>query len=248
MRPASPGSSTSAASSCIRIRCAPAISIIPDELRIDLDPTPGVEWADIRRVALEVKALLEELGLTRLAEDQRLARHARQRRASSRAGRSPRCGARRWRCRARSSGALPALATSKWWKEERHGVFLDYNQNAKDRTTCSAYSVRPLPDARVSAPLALGRGPRLRAGRLHRARPCPQRFAAIGDPHAGMDAGRRLARRRCSSSPRATRRRASATRPWPPHFRKMEGEAPRVAPSRAKRPRRSRSRRARRCR
>ena len=125
----------------------------PDELRIDLDPGPGrrVGRRAPRRAGGEGAA--RGAGAARLAEDQRLARHARQRAHRSRAGRSPRCGARRWRSRARSSGARPTLATSKWWKEERHGVFLDYNQNAKDRTTCSAYSVRPLPDARVSAPL-----------------------------------------------------------------------------------------------
>ena len=136
----------------------------------------------------------------------------------------------------------PALATSKWWKEERHGVFLDYNQNAKDRTTCSAYSVRPLPDARVSAPLALGRGRRLRSGRLHGARRC-----------------RRASRRAATRTPRWTPAPGSldgllelAARdeaaglgdaPWPPHFRKMEGEAPRVAPSRARRAARRRGER-----
>jgi hypothetical protein len=126
----------------------------------------------------------------------------------------------------------PALATSKWWKEERRGVFLDYNQNAKDRTTCSAYSVRPLPDARVSAPLF-----------WHEVADCepadftletvPARFAEIGDPHAGIDAAAgsldqllELARRdEAAGLPDA---------PWPPHYRKLAEEAPRVAPSRAK--------------
>src|SRR5579862_944606 len=126
----------------------------------------------------------------------------------------------------------PKVATSKWWKEERHGVFIDYNQNAKDRTTCSAYSVRPLPDARVSAPL-----------RWEEVADCdpadftvatmPSRFAKHGDPHAKMD--------RSPGSLEALLELAARDEaaglgdaPWPPHFRKMEGEAPRVAPSRAK--------------
>jgi hypothetical protein len=127
---------------------------------------------------------------------------------------------------------VPKLATSKWWKEERHGVFLDYNQNAKDRTTCSAYSVRPLPDARVSAPL-----------HWKEVADCdpadftvvtvPRRFAKIGDPHESMD------RAPDSLEPLlelASRDEAEglADAPWPPHFRKMEGEASRVAPSRAR--------------
>lgn len=123
----------------------------PDELRIDLDPIPGVGWGDVRRVALEVKALLEELGLRGWPKTS--------------GSRGMHINVRiepRWtftevrRAAVALSRAVerrvPTLASSKWWKEERHGVFLDYNQNAKDRTTCSAYSVRPLPDARVSTP------------------------------------------------------------------------------------------------
>jgi hypothetical protein len=127
---------------------------------------------------------------------------------------------------------LPALASSKWWKEERHGVFLDYNQNAKDRTTCSAYSVRPLPDARVSAPLTWAEVPDCEPEHFTVAT-LPRRFAAIGDPHAGMDAAagslatvlELAARDEAAGLPDA---------PWPPQYRKMEGEAPRVAPSRAR--------------
>jgi hypothetical protein len=127
---------------------------------------------------------------------------------------------------------VPALASSKWWKEERHGVFLDYNQNAKDRTTCSAYSVRPLPDARVSAPLHWHEVPESNPADFT-VLTMPARFAQIGDPHAGMDAGAgslepllELAANDESAG--------LGDAPWPPHFRKMEGEAPRVAPSRAK--------------
>ena len=126
---------------------------------------------------------------------------------------------------------LPALATSKWWKEERRGVFLDYNQNAKDRTTCSAYSVRPLPDARVSAPLAWDEVPDCDPADFT-VLTMPERFAEIGDPHAGMDdaAGSLEALLELAARDEAA---GLADAPWPPHFRKMEGEAPRVAPSRA---------------
>ena len=127
---------------------------------------------------------------------------------------------------------VPALASSKWWKEERHGVFLDYNQNAKDRTTCSAYSVRPLPDARVSTPL-----------HWHEVADCepadftvltiPQRFARIGDPHAGMDAAPGSLEKLLELAAK-DEAAGLGDAPWPPHFRKMEGEAPRVAPSRAR--------------
>jgi DNA primase len=132
---------------------------------------------------------------------------------------------------------LPKLASSKWWKEERHGVFLDYNQNAKDRTTCSAYSVRPLPDARVSTPL-----------RWDEVADCdpadftvltvPKRFKKFGDPHAEMDSASGSLEKLLEL---ADRDEASGLgdAPWPPHFRKMAGEATRVAPSRAKPRRRS---------
>jgi hypothetical protein len=129
---------------------------------------------------------------------------------------------------------MPSLATSKWWKEERRGVFLDYNQNAKDRTTCSAYSVRPLPDARVSTPLRWEEVPDCEPEDFTVAT-VPERFAKIGNPHAAMDAAagslepllELVARDQAAGMPDA---------PWPPQYKKMEGEAPRVAPSRAKRP------------
>src|SRR6201986_1766511 len=124
----------------------------PDELRVDLDPIPGVGWADVRKVALEVKALLEELGLrgwpkTSGSRGMHINVRIEQRWTFTEVRRAAIALSRAVERR------VPQLASSKWWKEERHGVFLDYNQNAKDRTTCSAYSVRPLPDARVSAPL-----------------------------------------------------------------------------------------------
>ena len=142
---------------------------------------------------------------------------------------------------------VPSLATSKWWKEERHGVFLDYNQNAKDRTTASAYSVRPLPDARVSAPLSWDEVPDCEPADFT-LQTMPQRFAAIGDPHAEMD---RAVGSLAKLLELAARDEAEGLgdAPWPPHYAKGKGEGTRVAPSRAKRqaPRRRR-RRARRCR
>jgi bifunctional non-homologous end joining protein LigD len=203
----------------------------PDELRVDLDPGPGVEWDDVRRVALEVKSLLEELGLrgwpkTSGSRGMHVNVRIQQRWSFIEVRRSALALSRAVERR------VPALATSKWWKEERHGVFLDYNQNAKDRTTCSAYSVRPLPDARVSAPLTWDEVEVCDASDLT-VLTVPKRFAEIGDPHADMDqhAGSlekllELAERDESAG--------LGDAPWPPHFRKMDGEGKRVAPSRAK--------------
>src|SRR5467141_4958194 len=204
---------------------------LPDELRIDLDPVPGVSWADVRRVALEVQSLLEELGL-----------HGSPKTSGSRGMHVNVRIEPRWtfaqvrRAAVALSRAverrMPALASSKWWKEERHGVFLDYNQNAKDRTTCSAYSVRPVPDARVSAPL-----------HWHEVPDCdpadctvltmPKRFAELGDPHTGIDVSPGSLEKllELAAEDEAA---GFGDAPWPPHFRKMEGEAPRVAPSRAR--------------
>jgi bifunctional non-homologous end joining protein LigD len=127
---------------------------------------------------------------------------------------------------------VPALATSKWWKEERHGVFLDYNQNAKDRTTCSAYSVRPLPDARVSAPLFWHEVPDCDPADFT-VLTMPKRFAEIGDPHANIDSSPGSLEKllELASKDQAA---GLGDAPWPPHFRKMEGEGRRVAPSRAR--------------
>src|ERR1700685_1812497 len=205
----------------------------PDELRVDLDPGPGVSWMDVRAVALEVNSLLQEMGLQGWPK--------------TRGSRGMHVNVRiypRWTFDEVRRAALalsraverraPTLATSKWWKEERHGVFLDYNQNAKDRTTCSAYSVRPVPDARVSAPL-----------HWHEVPDCdpsdftvltiPKRFAEIGDPHAGMDGAAGSLEKLLELAARDDKG-GLGDAPWPPHFRKMEGEAPRVAPSRAKMP------------
>jgi bifunctional non-homologous end joining protein LigD len=203
----------------------------PDELRVDLDPGPGVAWADVRSVALEVKALLQELGLrawpkTSGSRGMHVNVRIQPRWSFSEVRRAALALSRAVERRA------PALASSKWWKEERHGVFLDYNQNAKDRTTCSAYSVRPLPDARVSAPLYWHEVPDCEPADFT-VLTMPNRFAEIGDPHAAMngEAGSLEGLLELAAKDEAA---GLGDAPWPPHFRKMEGEAPRVAPSRAK--------------
>jgi bifunctional non-homologous end joining protein LigD len=203
----------------------------PDELRVDLDPGPGVSWADVRNVALEVKALLQELGLrawpkTSGSRGMHVNVRIHPRWSFSEVRRAALALSRAVERRA------PALASSKWWKEERHGVFLDYNQNAKDRTTCSAYSVRPLPDARVSAPLYWHEVPDCEPADFT-VLTMPGRFAEIGDPHAAMngEAGSLEGLLELAARDEAA---GLGDAPWPPHFRKMEGEAPRVAPSRAK--------------
>jgi DNA ligase D-like protein (predicted polymerase) len=203
----------------------------PDELRIDLDPGPGVSWADVRRVALEVKSLLEEMGLrgwpkTSGSRGMHVNVRIEPRWTFSEVRRSALALSREVERRA------PTLASSKWWKEERHGVFLDYNQNAKDRTTCSAYSVRPLPDARVSTPLEWREVPDCDPAD-YTVLTVPKRFAEFGDPHAGINgaAGSLEKLLELAAKDEAA---GLGDAPWPPHFRKMDGEAPRVAPSRAK--------------
>jgi DNA ligase D-like protein (predicted polymerase) len=205
----------------------------PDELRIDLDPGPGVAWADVRTVAREVNSLLTDMGLrgwpktsgsrgmhvnVRIHQQWTFTEVRRAALALSRA----------------VERRVPALASSKWWKEERHGVFLDYNQNAKDRTTCSAYSVRPLPDARVSMPLHWHEVPDCEPADFT-VLTVPKRFAEVGDPHAGMDSAPGSLEKLLDLAAQ-DEKAGLGDAPWPPHFRKMQGEAPRVAPSRAKMP------------
>jgi DNA ligase D-like protein (predicted polymerase) len=204
----------------------------PDELRIDLDPTPGVEWSEVRRVAMETKGLLEELGLTGWPKT-----------SGSRGMHvlvriQPRWGFDEVRRAALAFSReierrMPGRASSKWWKEEREGVFLDYNQNAKDRTTCSAYSVRPLPDARVSAPLAWKEVPRCDPADFT-VLTMPKRFARLGDLHEGIDETAGALDELLALAER-DRDQGLGDAPWPPHFRKARGEPPRVAPSRARR-------------
>ena len=203
----------------------------PDELRIDCDPGPGVPWDDVRRVALETQALLDELGLrgwpkTSGSRGMHVNVRIHARWSFTEVRRAALAFSREIERRA------PTLATSKWWKEERRGVFLDYNQNAKDRTTCSAYSVRPLADARVSAPLGWAEISDCEPGDFT-VLTMPKRFALLGDPHAAMDEepGSLEGLLELAARDEAA---GLGDAPWPPHFRKMEGEGARVAPSRAK--------------
>jgi bifunctional non-homologous end joining protein LigD len=203
----------------------------PDELRVDLDPGPGVTWPDVRIVALEVNALLDELGLRGWPKTS----GSRGMHVNVRIQPQWTFGEVRRAAVALSRAVerrVPALASSKWWKEERHGVFLDYNQNAKDRTTCSAYSVRPLPDARVSTPLHWHEVPDCEPADFT-ILTIPKRFEELGDPHAGMDAAPGSLDQLLELADK-DEAAGLADAPWPPHFRKMEGEAPRVRPSRAK--------------
>jgi bifunctional non-homologous end joining protein LigD len=203
----------------------------PDELRVDLDPVPGVEWAQILEVARVVHAVLGDLGLvgwpkTSGSRGIHVNVRIHPRWSFTQVRRAALALAREVERRA------PSLATSRWWKEERHGVFIDYNQNAKDRTVCSAYSVRPKPDARVSAPLGWDELDQCRPEDFT-LRTMPARFAARGDLHADMDA------HPCSLEPLlelSARQEAEGLgdAPWPPHYAKQAGEPPRVQPSKRK--------------
>ena len=205
----------------------------PDELRIDLDPVPGVAWTQIRKVTQVLRATLQDFGLTGWPKT-----------SGSRGIHVNVRIERRWMFEdvRRSALALareverraPELATSKWWKEERHGVFLDYNQNAKDRTVAAAYSVRPTPDARVSAPLTWNE--------IESAEPAdftlasmPSRFAQIGDAHAAIDQHPCSLERVLELSAQQERE-GLGDAPWPPHYRKQAGEPARVQPSRRRTP------------
>jgi bifunctional non-homologous end joining protein LigD len=203
----------------------------PDELRIDLDPIPGVSWDDVRRVALEVQGFLAGVGLrgwpkTSGSRGMHVNVRIEPRWTFTQVRRAAVALSRAVERRA------PTLASSKWWKEERHGVFLDYNQNAKDRTTCSAYSVRPLPDARVSTPLDWEEVPDCNPADFTIVT-VPGRFAKIGNPHAEIDASPGSLDKLLELADK-DEAAGVADAPWPPHFRKMEGEAVRVRPSRAK--------------
>jgi bifunctional non-homologous end joining protein LigD len=200
-------------------------------LRVDLDPGPGVGWEDVRRVSLEVKSFLEEMALrgwpkTSGSRGMHVNVRIQQRWGFQEVRRAAVALAREIERR------IPSMATSKWWKEERHGVFLDYNQNAKDRTTCSAYSVRPLPDARVSMPLHWHEVPDCDPADFT-VLTAPKRFAEIGDAHADMDANAGSIEKLLELAER-DEAAGLTDAPWPPHFRKMKGETARVAPSRSR--------------
>ena len=200
----------------------------PDELRIDLDPVPGVLWPQIRDVATVVRATLDDLGLigwpkTSGSRGIHVYVRIERRWSFGQVRRAALAFAREVERRA------PALATSKWWKEERHGVFLDYNQNAKDRTIASAYSVRPTRDARVSAPLTWQEIDECDPADFTLAT-MPARFAAIGDRHAGIDEHPCSLDRVLELSARQERE-GQGDAPWPPNYKKQAGEPPRVQPS-----------------
>jgi bifunctional non-homologous end joining protein LigD len=202
----------------------------PDELRVDLDPTPRIPFASVRKVALVVREVLEEHGLRGWPKTSgKRGLHVLSRIE------------RRWGfpdvrraalAVAREVERRTSLATSAWWKEERRGVFVDYNQNARDRTVASAYSIRPVPDARVSCPLEWDEVPDVDPRDLT-VRTVPHRFAERGDAHAGIDGHvgsiesllELLEREERAGVPDA---------PWPVHHPKMPGEPTRVAPSRAR--------------
>ncbi|HEX7664693.1 MAG TPA: DNA primase small subunit domain-containing protein, partial [Polyangiaceae bacterium] len=203
----------------------------PDELRVDLDPGPGVEWSDVRKVALEVKSLLADMQLVGFPKTSgSRGMHVNVRIAPKWSFDDVRRAAL---ALARAiERRMPGVATAKWWKEERKGVFLDYNQNAKDRTTCSAYSIRPLPDARVSAPLEWSEVPDCDPADFT-VLTMPKRFAEKGDPHRTMNehVGSLDKLLALADEDEAN---GLGDAPWPPHFKKMKGEGSRVAPSRAK--------------
>jgi bifunctional non-homologous end joining protein LigD len=205
----------------------------PDELRVDLDPVPGVGWEQILNVALVVREVLIDVGLTGWPKTS--------------GSRGMHIYARiepRWTFTQVRTAAValareierraPMEATSRWWKEERHGVFVDYNQNAKDRTVASAYSVRPTPDARVSTPLRWDEVPGCDPAAFT-IDTVPRRYAEIGDPGAGIDdaVGSLDRLLELAASDQAA---GLPDAPWPPHFEKQDGEAPRVQPSKRRAP------------
>jgi bifunctional non-homologous end joining protein LigD len=204
----------------------------PDELRVDLDPVPGVPWAQIRDVAMVTRDVLKDFGLvgwpkTSGSRGMHIYCRIEPRWTFPEVRRAAVALAREVERRA------PEIATSRWWKEERHGVFLDYNQNAKDRTVASAYSIRPLADARVSTPLIWDEVPTCQAEAFTLAT-VPRRFAAIGDPSKGIDeaVGSLEALLELSAQHEAA---GFGDAPWPPHFAKQTGEPSRVQLSRRKR-------------
>jgi bifunctional non-homologous end joining protein LigD len=205
----------------------------PDELRVDLDPVRGVRWAQVRKVARVVEETLGDFGLagwpkTSGSRGMHVLVRVQPRWTFPQVRRAALALAREVERRA------PQIATSKWWKEERHGVFVDYNQNAKDRTVASAYSVRPTPDARVSAPLSWDEVDECDPKDFTLAS-MPRRFKKIGDRHAGIDESPGSLEVLLELSERHEREGLSDA-PWPPHFRKQPGEPARVQPSRRRAP------------
>jgi len=200
----------------------------PDELRVDLDPVPGITWQQIQQVTVLARSVLAEFNLTGWpktsgSRGMHIAVRIERRWSFEEVRRSALALAREVEKRA------PKLATSRWWKEERHGVFIDYNQNAKDRTVASAYSVRPTPDARVSAPLFWNEVEDCDPADFTLAT-VPERFKRLGDPHAAIDqhAGG------LGGLLELFDRQGQGDAPWPPHYRRQAAEPPRVQPSKRK--------------
>jgi len=200
----------------------------PDELRVDLDPVPGVPWSQVREVAQVADATLRDFGLlgwpkTSGSRGMHVVVRIEQRWTFGEVRRAALALAREVERRA------PTIATSKWWKEERQGVFVDYNQNAKDRTVASAYSVRPTPEARVSAPLGWNEVPDCEPADFTLAT-MPERFVRVGDRHADIDEHSGSLEQLLELSAKHERE-GLGDAPWPPHYQKQEGEPPRVQPS-----------------
>ena len=201
----------------------------PDELRVDLDPVPGVAWPQVREVALVAREALEAVGLVGWPKTsgsrgihinvriERKWTYGQVRRAALALARDVEARA-------------PSIATSKWWKEERHGVFLDYNQNAKDRTVASAYSIRPTPDARVSAPVTWDELAEVAPEDFNVAT-MPARFAEVGDRHAAIDEAVHSLQPLLDLYER-DESEGEGDMPYPPDYPKMPGEPKRVQPSR----------------
>jgi DNA ligase D-like protein (predicted polymerase) len=197
----------------------------PDELRVDLDPVPGVKWSQVREVALVAKAALADVGLVgwpKTSGKRGLHIYVRieRRWTFDEVRRAALALARDVEMRA------PKLASSKWWKEERHGVFVDYNQNAKDRTIAAAYSVRPTAQASVSAPLDWSEVPECEPEDFTLAT-MPKRYERVGDRHAGIDAQAHS----LEALLELFDRQGLGDAPWPPHYKKQAGEPARVQPS-----------------
>jgi DNA ligase D len=204
----------------------------PDELRVDLDPSDGVPFSEVRDVALGVREVLEEHGLrgypkTSGSRGIHVNVRLRPEHGFQEVRRAALALAREVERR------MPGRATSKWWKEEREGVFIDYNQNARDRTVASAYSVRAVADARVSCPVQWEEVADVEPAELHM-QSVPQRLRERGDPSADIDA-RPAALEPLLELAARDEREGLGDAPWPPHFRKQKGEPRRVQPSRARR-------------
>jgi hypothetical protein len=203
----------------------------PDELRVDLDPVPGVEWRQVQDVAKVVRAALDDLGLigwpkTSGSRGIHVNVRIHQRWNFNEVRRAAVALAREVERRA------PAIATSKWWKEERHGVFIDYNQNAKDRTVCSAFSVRPRPDARVSTPLTWDEIDACDPADFTM-KTMPAWFKSNGDRHAEID-NHPCSLEKLLELSAKQEKEGQGDAPWPPQYKKMPGEPTRVQPSRAR--------------